>query len=190
DDPRVQAHLGDSRYTGPSLFEKLGQPFNPTRVLVRGWTGKADDGPTRSRHDNRRARALLADARPKLERCYEVALTRGAQIYARAGVDLRWQGGELVDASFSDADPTPFDLDSQVCLLTALRTSSAEDAAAASDEATVRLELSFFIQPTRWPSQGDQDYDYFGPSKRPSSGPINEGAVAEDVGREPPFRSR
>jgi hypothetical protein len=171
DDPRVQRYLRDPRFTGPSLFEEPGEPYNPARVLVRGWVAKAhgaDD--EQSERPDRRAWTLLRAARPALERCYEAALGRGADVLERVELELRWDAGGLADVSVA-SNPS-FDDQAARCVVEGVRAVGL-DAAAKHDSSSAKLHLSFFTQPDRWPPN--------------DSGPINQGAVPEDTSVMPPL---
>jgi hypothetical protein len=142
DDPRVQAYLRDPRYTGPSLFERV-TPYNDTRVLVRGFVGEplylGDPA-------NRHAYATLAAARADLERCYEEALSRGAETTEQVALELRWDGQSPTQIEI--VDQTLHDNHTSRCVLEALRKAESTDADASG---RAELRLTFFVQPPRFP---------------------------------------
>lgn len=163
DDPWIQAYLRDPRYAGASLFGP-GEPYNRTRVLVRGWVGKSSraDAPP-----NRRAYDMLRAARPALERCYEEALGRGADMHEQVELELHWDLGSLAEIEVTKQ--TIADSQTSSCVIAALRETAepAVSEADAVDDAHAELHLTFFVQPTRWPD--------------PIDDPINQGAEPEDV---------
>lgn len=154
DDPWIQAYLRDPRYAGASMFEHGGEPYNPTRVLVRGWVGKSQEA---SGASNRRTYDMLRAARPALERCYEEALGRGAGTLERLDLELRWDPGSPVEIEITE-QTIP---DSQIssCVVAALREEAEPDVtqADAVDDARTDLHLTFFVQPPRWPPRDPGD---------------------------------
>lgn len=171
DDPKIQRFLRDPRYAGSSLFENLGDPYNPVRVLVRGWVTKAKQ--SGGKRAARRAYTMLRAARPTLARCYEEALGRGADILERVDLDLRWDASGLDGVSITA--PPSFDTQASRCVVEGLRDAIPVDASATQDDrgnARAKLHLSFFVQPERWPPR--------------DSGEINQGARPEDTSRNPP----
>lgn len=179
DDPGVAAFHRDLRYTGPSLFERGGEPFNPTRVLVRGWISSSE-----GRGASRQSFAALRQARPALEQCYEQALIRGAPSVVRTQVELRWGGGARGVARLDG--PTRFDGSAQACLSAALE--AAGSGGVEQPEGRARLHLTFFVQAARWPDSRTPDHDDGGPWVPDKGGQINRGAAVEDVsvGLNPP----
>ncbi|WP_146158148.1 hypothetical protein [Enhygromyxa salina] len=154
DDPRVQAFLRDPRALGPTLFDKPGQPLNPTRVLVRGRVHPTDAG------TGKRAHALLKLARPAAERCYEGALSRGAGIVERVRLDLTWAPSGLPEVNFGGDHQ--LDAAAQTCVREAVREA---DGAAEGRPAPghVELRLTFFVQfETAGPDKYALDTDSFG----------------------------
>ena len=179
DDPEVQLYFRDIRYTGVSVFERPGDPFNHTRVLVRGWVSKREFVAA-----GRLAFASLREARPALETCYELALARGdVNLFERVEIGLAWTQGRLDQVEFVDA--LHFDEASRDCLSAALYGAQPEAAgealAGAGGAAQARLQLSFLVQPERWPGRGDVDWDYFDSAAPIGPGEIGAGAVPEDV---------
>ncbi|WP_157595973.1 hypothetical protein [Plesiocystis pacifica] len=182
DDPKVMRNLRSSRYVGVSLFNDPGEPFNPTRVLVRGWVSKGQ-----LQAVGRETVAALRRSRPALEACYENALGRGqAGELERVALDLRWADGDLDATEF--AEQANFDAPGQDCLVAALREAGAADASGSAD-GEARLQLSFFIQPQRRPGRGDMDYSYFGQWAPLDTGDINYGAQIEGVHVSPWFNA-
>jgi hypothetical protein len=176
-DPRVQRQLRDLRFIGASLMEQPGEPYNPRRVLVRGWASGSKRGP--SGPGRRQAYTTLRTARPTLERCYAAALGRGAEVVERVELALRWVGGEVADVEVDRSGG----LDEQAsrCLVRALRNADV----GADEETQAQLHLTFFIQPERWSGRSEIDYDYFGPQRSAGGGEINRSARPEDASINP-----
>ncbi|NVB42419.1 hypothetical protein G6O69_31640 [Pseudenhygromyxa sp. WMMC2535] len=171
DDPRVQAFFRDPRAEGPSLFGKPFEPFHPARVLVRGWTSQVAGLRTRKQNH-----ALIAAARPELERCYEQALGRGADVVERAAIDLTWRADASAEVELEGEHR--LDASAERCVLTALRTASA-DAVDAPDPAHTMLRLTFFVQ-SEGHRPGAAEINYaFGLRHPPLRGQIEQGASGQ-----------
>lgn len=156
-DPRVQSHFRDLRYTGGSMFDVV-RPYNPARVLVRGFVGH----PLRLRDPaNRHAYAALRDARPELAICYEDALGRGAEMLERVELELRFgaSAAEIVTTERSSGDD-----EFSRCVIDALRDGAKPGA---EGQRHAELRLTFFVQPARYPPV--------------DTGEITKGASPEDV---------
>lgn len=118
-----------------------------SRVLVRGWVALAEG---EARHASGPAYALLADARPDLERCYQHAILRGNDSVERLTVDLNWAEGELDGVQVRDRHQ--LDEEGLGCVLTALHGVELERSPEEARDA--RLHLVFFVQSARRPSRG------------------------------------
>lgn len=180
DDPRVRAFLLDERFTGSSLVDYGYDQINAGRVLVRvGALPRpvAAKANTRIRGIARQAGlAAVEAARPALQRCYEVAMTRDPVTTSRVEVTLTVEADgsvtrpRLVDGSVIDAQ-------GDVCTIEALADTQVESASldAALD---VTIPLHFFYQdPTRTAA--------LFPSNRPVSGRAYE--RTSGVGDLPPI---
>lgn len=152
DDPRVRAFLRDQRFIGPSNLDHGQDEVHPRRVLVRvGALPRpvAAKANARTRATARQAGlAAVEAARPALQRCYEVAMTRDPVIASRVEVTLTVKADgsvahpRLVDGSVVDAQ-------GDVCTIEALADARIESESldAAVD---VTMPLHFFYQdPTR-----------------------------------------
>ncbi len=156
EDPRVQSYFRDLRYTGGSMFDVV-RPYNPARVLVRGFVGR----PLRVGDPaNRHAYAALREARPELASCYEDALGRGAETLERVELELRFgaSAAEIVATERSSGDD-----EFSRCVIDALR----DGAKPSEGEHHAELRLTFFVQPARYPPM--------------DTGEITKGASPEDV---------
>jgi hypothetical protein len=149
DDPWVQAYLRDPRYAGASLFDES-EPYNRTRVLVRGWVDKSSQT---NAPIHRRAYDMLRAARPALERCYEDALGRGADTHEQVDLALHWDLGSLAEIEITEQSIA--DNQTSSCVIAALREATEADVteADAVDDAHAKLHLTFFVQPPRWPER-------------------------------------
>jgi len=159
DDPRVQAFFRDPRRLGPTLFDKPGEPLHPTRVLVRGWVHRSEA--SAGGRPGKRAYGLLRRARPAAARCYERALSRGAEIVERVRLDLSWDASGLTEVELDgthELDPA-----AQRCVREALREADRSSSTPASP-ASVELRLTFFVQfeqagPGKGALDTDDDFD-------------------------------
>jgi len=140
DHPRVDAFFRDIRDLGPTLFENPGGPLNPTRVLVRGLVGTK----TRTTDAGRRARAILVAARSDLERCYEQAIGRGADLVERVDLDLAW-GGRALGTIGLEAE-TGLDVEASTCVRAAIREADRGQGGEIPRETVAALHLTFFVQ--------------------------------------------
>lgn len=156
DDPEVAAYFSNQRpdMLGPSLYDKPGDPLNPTRVLVRGLVRDVNQ-----QRDRGRAYELLRAARPAAEQCYESALGRGAELVERVSLDITWDTAGL-DVEFVGQhflDPAAVS-----CVRAALRTAD-RSLESEPTHAHAQLRLTFFVQFERaGPGKVQLDTNRFG----------------------------
>lgn len=142
DDPKVQRYFRDPRDTGAAVFEGPARVLHLTRVLVRGTIPAAEV----DKAQRRQVHALLASARPTLERCYETAIAHGADTLEHMEVSIRWGDAGLASATVGGSHS--FDDESSRCVVAAFERGGASEASIESFEA--RLDLTFFVQPPRY----------------------------------------
>lgn len=147
DDPRVRDFHRDARFTGPSTLDHGRDRVHGPRVLVRvGAVPRpkaAADAKTRAAA-RRAGMAVVEAARPALERCYEVAMSRDPVIAARVEVSLTVQTDGTVRRPML-VDGVVVDAQGDVCTIAALKEARVESAPL--DEAIeVAMPIHFFYQ--------------------------------------------
>jgi hypothetical protein len=114
-------------------------PLHPTRVLVRGRVLTPGLGDATHKH----ARELVKAARPELERCYERALVRGADLLERVNLELVWHAGSLAELELGGVHG--LDGEDSTCVREAMLAAD-QQVESRSGESRARLGLTFFVQ--------------------------------------------
>lgn len=148
DDPRVRAFARDGRFTGPSKLDTGRENVHESRVLVRVGevprpTENASSGTTRKRA-RQAGLAVVEAARPALERCYEVAMTRDPVLAARVAVTLTVNTDGTI-ATPRLVDGMVVDAEGDACVAEVLRQTKV-DASLVPDTLALSMPIHFFYQ--------------------------------------------
>ncbi len=148
DDPRVRAFARDGRFTGPSKLDTGRENVHESRVLVRvGQVPRPmhDAASTATRKQARQAGlAVVEAARPALERCYEVAMTRDPILAVRVAVTLTVNADGTI-ATPRLVDGMVVDAEGDACTAEALGQTKI-DASLAPDAIALSMPIHFFYQ--------------------------------------------